>query len=81
MKIYENLKKNECAVGHFKNWGPIFRRDAFAIWNQNFFSYNKHTLGSKNESNFGIMDIDNELNNGETYFTVRELEVFQIFLE
>ena len=81
MKIYENLKKNECAVGHFKNWGPIFRRDAFAIWNQNFFSYNKHTLGSKNQSNFGIMDIDNELNNGETYFTVRELEVFQIFLE
>ena len=81
MKIYENLKKNECAVGHFKNWAPIFRRDAFAIWNQNFFSYNKHTLGSKNESNFGIMDIDNELNNGETYFTVRELEVFQIFLE
>jgi hypothetical protein len=72
MKIYENLKKNECAVGHFKNWGPIFRRDAFAIWNQNFFSYNKHTLGSKNQSNFGIMDIDNELNNGETYFTVRE---------
>ena len=81
MKIYENLKKDKFAVCHSKNWGPIFRNDAFAIWNTNFFSFNKHTLGTKQASNFGIMDIDNELNNGEDYFTVRELEVFQIFIE
>ena len=45
MKIYENLKKNDCVVDYVKNWGPIFRYDAFAVWDKNFFSYNGHTVG------------------------------------
>lgn len=81
MKIYEYWKKDKSTVCHSKNWGHIFRNDAFVIRNNNFFSFNKHTLGTKQASNFGIMNIDNELNNGEDYFTVRELEVFQIFNE
>ena len=80
-KIYENLKKEEPAVCHSQNWGPIFRSDAFAVWNSNFFSYNKHALGIKSNSHFGIMNEDYEINNGENYFGIRELEVFQIIIE
>ena len=81
MKIYENSKKEKDAVCHSKNWGPIFRDDAFAVWDKNFFSYNKHRAGSKSRSNFGIMNEDYEINNGDEYFTIKELEVFQILIE
>ena len=82
MKIYENMKKEENAVCHSPGWGPIFRDDAFAVMDKNFFSYNLHRVGNKSESNFGIMNDDYEINSGEDrYFTIRELEVFQIILE
>jgi len=81
LKIYENLKKDNYAVDHSSNWGPIFRNDAFAVWDKNFFSYNEHTVGTKIQSNFGNMDIDYEINNGEQYFSIKELEVFQIIIE
>ena len=80
-KIYENLKKENCAVNHSKNWGPIFRGDAFAVWNKNFFSYNEHTIGTRTQSNYGVMNEDYEINNGEEYFGIKELEVFQIIIE
>ena len=80
MKIYENMKKLKYAVCHSPNWGPIFRSDAFAVWNQNFFSYKEHRVGTKAESNFGNMDKDYEINNGEQYFSIKELEVFQIII-
>ena len=77
-KIYENLKKEKAAVDHCKGWGPIFRNDAFAVWNSKFFSFNENTVGSKSSSNFGVMDEDYEINNGESNFSIKELEVFQI---
>ena len=81
MKIYENMKKDKNAVCHSERWGPIFRGDSFAVWDQNFFSYNQHTVGTKSSSNFGVFDIDYELNNGEQYFSIQELEVFEICFE
>ena len=81
LKIYENMKKENYAVDHSSNWGPIFRNDAFAVWDKNFFSYDKHTVGTKEQSNFGSMDIDYEFNNGEQYFSIKELEIFQIIVE
>ena len=75
------MKKENSAVNHSEGWGPIFRNDAFAVWNKNFFSYDKHTVGTKAQSNFGKMDIDYEINNGEQYFSIKELEVFQIIIE
>ena len=81
MKIYENMKKEDVAVCHSSNWGPIFRNDAFAVWNKNFFSYNQHRVGTKASSNFGSMDLDYEFNNGEKYFSIKELEVFEIIIE
>ena len=78
MKIYENLKKNDYAVCHSKNWGPIFRNDAFAVWNKKFFSYNGHKVGKISNSIFGKMDSDYEINNGENTFSIKELEVFEI---
>jgi len=80
-KIYENLKKGENAVCHSKNWGPIFRGEAFAVWDQNFFSYNMHQVGSKLASHYGIMNQDYEINNGEANFGIKELEVYQIIIE
>ena len=81
MKIYENMKKENDDVCHSEGWGPIFRNDAFAVWNKNFFSYDKHTIGTKSSSNFGIMNEDYEINNGDEYFSIKELEVFQIIIE
>jgi len=80
MKIYENMKKNENAVCHSTNWGPIFRNDAFAVWNKDFFSYNEHRVGARYQSNFGVMNEDYEINNGDMYFSIKELEVFQIII-
>ena len=80
-KIYENLQKGKHAGDHSKDWGPIFRGDAFAVWNKNFLSYDKHTLGTKSQSHFGVMNEDYEINNGEKYFGIEELEVFQIIIE
>ena len=81
MKIYENMKKDKNAVCHSKGWGPIFRSDSFAVWDQKFFFYNEHKVGTKSSSNFGVFDIDYELNNGEQYFSIQELEVFEICFE
>ena len=78
MKIYENMKKESSAVCHSATWGPIFKNDAFAVWDKKFFSYYKHRVGTVSSSNFGIMDSDYELNNGEEYFSIKELEVFEI---
>ena len=81
MKIYENMKKESNAVCHSPGWGPIFRSDAFAVWNKDFFSYHFHRIGTKGQSNFGIMNEDYEINNGEQNFSIKELEVFQIIIE
>ena len=80
-KTYENLKKENYAVCHSKNWGPIFRGEAFAVWDKNFFSYNEHRVGTKSSSNYGIMNEDYEINNGDSNFGIKELEVFQIIIE
>ena len=48
---------------------------------KNFFSYNNHKVGTKSQSNYGVMNEDYEINNGEEYFGIKELEVFQIIIE
>ena len=45
------------------------------------FFFEKHKFGNKYESNFGVMDEDYEINNGEHYFCIKEFEVFQIIFE
>ena len=78
LKIYENMRKETYAIDHCKGWGPIFRGDAFAVCDKKFFSFDNHIVGTKSQSNFGDMDQDYELNNGEKYFSIKELEVFRI---
>ena len=80
-KIYEILNPEKNAGDHCKGWGPIFRSDAFAVWNKNFFSYDRHTVGTRSESNYGAMNEDYEINNGEKNFGIKELEVFQIIID
>lgn len=78
LKIYENMRKDSYAIDHCKGWGPIFRGDAFAVCDKKFFSFDNHIVGTKSQSNFGDMDQDYELNHGEKYFSIKELEVFRI---
>ena len=59
---------------------PIFRHDAFAVWDKDFFSYHNQRVGTKSQSNYGIMNEDYEINNGDMYFSIKELEVFQIII-
>jgi len=78
LKIYENMRKDSYAIDHCKGWGPIFRGDAFAVCDKKFFSFDNHIVGTKSQSNFGDMGQDYELNHGEKYFSIKELEVFRI---
>ena len=48
------------------------------IITKKFFSFDNHIVGTKSQSNFGDMDQDYELNHGEKYFSIKELEVFRI---
>ena len=80
MKIYENMKKEKGVICHSKNWGPIFRC-TISVNNKKFFLDNEHMVGSKKNSYFGVMNEDYEINNGERYFTIKELEVFQVIIE
>ena len=81
MKIYENKKKDDYVVCHSGTWGPIFR-GGFSIADKNFFSYKedkKDKIKSNNDSPFfELSDEEFEINNGEEYFTIDDLEIFQL---
>lgn len=80
MKIYDNIKKEENVVIFWKDVGPEFV-GAFKVKGDDFFENDVHEVGKKSESNFGIMNEDYELNNGDKNFNVQELEVFEIIIE
>ena len=73
-KVY-NVKRNDEAIGCYKLNGPDFCGWQIVI--QDNFLTNKQCYTGEKEMNFRI-DEDYELNGGEKYFGVQELEVFQI---
>ena len=73
-KIY-NVNKNEEAIGCYKLNGPDFCGWQIVI--QDNFLTNKQCYTGEKEMNFKTSE-DYELNGGEKYFGVEELEVFQI---
>ena len=73
-KIY-NVIKNEDAIGCYKLNGPDFCGWQIVI--QDKFLSNKQCYTGEKEMNFNTEE-DYELNNGEKYFGIQELEVFQI---
>ena len=73
-KVY-NIMKNEEAIGCYKLNGPDFC--GWQIVVQDNFLSNKQCYTGEKEMNYKI-DEDYELNGGEKYFGIQELEVFQV---
>jgi hypothetical protein len=72
-KIYDVIK-NEMAMGCYPKFGPVFFGCQIRIYD-NFFTKNSTTC-HKN-LNYKTTE-DYELNNGEQYFVIKELEVYSI---
>ena len=72
-KIYEVIK-NEMAIGCYPKFGPVFFGCQIRVYD-NFFNKNSTTCHKK--LNFKTTE-DYELNNGEQYFIVKDIEVYSI---
>ena len=85
VKIYNNKKPKEKIIWHGEDYGPYFN-GAFGV-NQatdaDFFYPNKHEiLFSKSQPYyFGTNDEEYEINNGDSIFHIKELEVFEVIKE
>ena len=75
-KIYENGKQDESIIYCNSNYGPCFKNFFFKIFDKCF--ENGGICGTILESNFIGIEQEFEINGGEQYFTVEEIEVFQI---
>ena len=77
-KIYTVQNNNE-AIGDFKKNGPNFNSNCYSIiYIQNkMFEEKGHTCNAS-ESVFEGITFDYELNNGEKYFYIQEIEVYQV---
>lgn len=73
-KVY-GIKRNEEAIGCYKLNGPDFC--GWQIVVQDNFLSNKQCYTGEKEMNYNTEE-DYELNGGEKYFGVQELEVFQV---
>ena len=82
MKIYENLNKDSHVIRHYRDNGPFFV-GGFVIFDGNFNDNNSNYICDKSSSFnfFSDKEKEYEINNGEKYFHIKELEVFEIFLE
>ena len=79
MKIYNNVQGKE-AILHNNDYGPTFK---CCIYLGKDFSNNQNYTWDKNNANqyFSGFNRDYELNDGERYFSLAEIEVFQVLLE
>ena len=79
MKIYNHVNGTN-AILHNNYFGPTF---ACCLCLYNDFSKNENNTRVKNSANhyYSGFNRDYELSDGEQYFSVAEVEVFQIILE
>lgn len=81
-KIYENLNKEGNVVRHYNGYGPYFVGGFITFDTQFYRNNNNYVYDRTSSSNFFAKnEKDYEINNGEQFFAIRELEVFEIFLE
>ena len=76
MKIYDYLEDN-CSVQFTEGYGPIFTF-GFCVVSKNFFKGENNNVSDKSNSRFYYQDNDYEINDGESKFSINELEIFQI---
>ena len=81
-KIYENLNKNGLVIRHYRDYGPYFV-GGFITFDSQFYSNNNNYVYDRSSSSnfFPKNEKEYEINNGEQFYAIRELEVFEIFLE
>ena len=79
MKIYNQVQGKD-AIYHCDENGPTFK---YCIYLKKDFSNNENYTYDKNTANecFSGFNRDYELNDGEQYFSLAEIEVFQVLLE
>ena len=76
-KIY-NAKKGQYTIHDYNDPGPCFGNGAGAIYIPHYILEDQSFVNKITKSDFNGMKIDYELNNGEQYFYIQELEVYQI---
>ena len=77
MKIYNHIKGNQAQYFH-KDYGPSIY---YSIWiNQDMFKENSSSVCEQNYAYSGY-EKKYELNNEESNFTIKELEIFKIITE
>ena len=80
-KIYNNTSKAESTIRCYSNEGPdFFGGDAymFDIYFPIDSNSSSNTGYKKSHKSFGEFERDYEINNGESQFLMKELEVFHI---
>ena len=81
-KIYENLNKNGTVIRHYNGYGPYFVGGFITFDSQFYSNNNNYVYDSASSSNFfANNEKEYEINNGEQFYAIRELEVFEIFIE
>lgn len=81
MKIYENLNKDSNVIRHYRENGPFFI-GGFVVFDRNFNdNYSNYVCDKSSFNFFSDNEKEYEINHGEKYFNIKELEVFEIFLE
>ena len=81
-KIYENLNKDGNVFRYYKGYDPYFVGGFITFDTQFYRNNNNYVYDRASSSNFfSKNEKEYEINNGEQFFAIRELEVFEIFLE
>ena len=77
-KIY-NVKKNKTAIFCADNYGPsFFSHPFFIIYLGNEFLSKKGNTCKKSNSFYDGLDTDYEINNGDEFFYIKQLEVYKV---
>jgi len=81
MKIYENLNKDSNVIRHYRENGPFFI-GGFVVFDRNLNdNYSNYVCDKSSFNFFSDNEKEYEINHGEKFFNIKELEVFEIFLE
>ena len=76
------MNKDGNVVRHYKDYGTYFV-GGFITFDTQFYRKNNNYVYERAFSSnfFSKNEKEYEINNGEQFFAIRELEVFEIFLE
>ena len=82
-KIYNNTKEAESTIQCYKNEGPDFNGGDHYMFDIYFPIEKDRSFSSytNTDKSFGKIEKDYEINNGESNFSMQELEIFRILFD